>query len=469
MIPPDRAFERLQRANPFAVTEIERPTARQFLAAVDAPAVRPIRSSRRGAVIALGFAVLILSVLLPVMLLSGGDQLQSVGGGPAEFAPDVRPLVEPRTTCTNDGGSCFEEALSGKYRLDQLGTQLTIEIEDSWLFRGANDGFVTIAGPGQRGRLTFMRPTSLSDPGDPFSKITDSSWPVDDLEGWLSRIDERVIVTDVADVFVDGIAAIRFDAAAADDAPCLQETTCAALASNRLINTLSIDPGRFQRIWWFEQDRLEPIVILARAEDPEFLETATDVVNTIQFGPVNPHPVPDGDVWELGFTVEAPPGLIRVPALGGIEFRLEATHLVQQSPDGIDLNTSSFAGVAISYLAAGPDGVPITSVDDAAARMATAGITLTDLGSPDALLERGRVFGVERGSEVSRDLAFMGSGSRTWAVPATARVWLFDTERGVLMVSAGTFEGTFGLDQAIELGESIVSTLTLIDPQTVTG
>lgn len=469
MNPSDLAFERLQYANPHAVTEVERPTGEQFLAAVTLSPVRPARTSWRRPFPAVAAAVLVLILALPIVLYVGA-QRPPVTETPSIFAPDIPPLVAPPTTCSenlNQNINCFEEPLTGSYLIDQLGTQFTLTIEDSWIFHEGHDGFVSLGGPGQRGAMVFVRPTSLSNPVNPFTPITDTSWLVDDIDGWLNRLDSRVATSNIVSVDIGGKAALRFDMTVDELAPCYSTTICASFVTNRNVDTVSLDPDVSIRVWWVATDDEAPVVIVASGVEG-FLETASAVVETIDFGPTQPHPIPAGNLWELGFNAQVPPGQVRIPGLGGVEFTLETDQNVEQSDDHVELETSAFAGVVISYLIAGPDGEPIGSIDDVAAHMASEGVTLNDAGSADSLLEGGRVFDLVRGPDVSRSLTFVnGEDGRTWRVPAAGRLWLFETERGVLMVSAGTLEGTFGRDEAMELGQSIVSTLTLIDPSSL--
>lgn len=63
----------------------------------------------------------------------------------------------------------------------------------------------------------------------------------------------------------------------------------------------------------------------------------------------------------------------------------------------------------------------------------------------------------------------VGLDRQAWGVPSSARIWLFDTERGVLIVSAHSSKGTFGLDDAVALGEQIASSLVFIDPSELSG
>ena len=453
MTQPDQAFERLQHANPYTVTEIERLSGEQFLTVVDTPALEPVRVSHRRPLLAFAAALLLVLVTLPILLYGTRKQGPPATEAPSDFAPDTPPLID-------------DIHLEGEYRVDQLGTPFTFTATSGWGHTVANDGSVTFVDPDHLGNLTFIRATGLSNPDDPFTTLANEFWPIDDIEGWLSRLDSQIAVTNRTTIILDGTDVLRFDLTVADGAPCISSSACGAFVTNRQIDNVTINSGVSHRVWWIEEGEFQPIVVVAGG-DAAFIEGALVMVNTMRFGPVQPHPIPEGNTWELGFTVEVPPGTVRLPALGGVQFDLPQQRQVEQGADHVRLDVSTFAGVDIAYVVSGPGG-SIKTIADVVTQLTDLGISLTKVEVPEGALPDGQAFDLVRGEAVGPRVLFAnnlagGDDRRNWSVPATGRLWLFETERGVLMVSATTTEDTFSLDEAITLAEQIVPTLILID------
>ena len=208
MTQPERAFERLQSANPHAVEEIDRLAGEQFLTLLTAPTLTPVLGTtrRKWRALAAGFVVVLAA--LPITLYGTRGQGPPVANAPVEFEPNVPILVE-------------ELHFTGEHRTDELGTPFTITPTGAWGHIVVHDGYVRILDEEHGGELTFIRATGLSNPDDPFASVADESWPIGDVDGWLDRLDSHVEASNVVTVELDGSEVLRFDLAVTDGAPCI--------------------------------------------------------------------------------------------------------------------------------------------------------------------------------------------------------------------------------------------------------
>ena len=455
----DRAFERLRRANPALVTVIEdRRTGREMLAiARDAAAAtshvvpRRVISWRRGALVAAAAAIVVLLVALPLLFTSS----------------DGVPVTTVTPTTIEEQGfldsPLFELIEPGRYVVDAVGTTFEIDITGEWALQRNGGGHVVFThpvsvGPSDRD-VVFFRPTALVDPRSPGTGVM--GWPLDDIEGWLANLEFDGTVSEPVETTLGGLTAVRFD---------IETAAGIAFAESGEAAALDIPPDILHRIWWIGQGELDPIIVLvgAGSDGEPWFDAAATVLDTVRFGEPRPHPLEASmRPWEQGLSSTLPAGTIRLPAAGGIEFVIDSSHELGGVSAGgtasIDIDGAREVGVFIAAQTA--EGDVVTSIDDAVAAIEAVAtvVASTDVavaGSP------GRVIDVVDGPLTDVDVLRAGTDAGEldeWTAPVSGRIWLVDSPRGVLVISAGTASQFLDADEAIDVGQQIADSLRLID------
>ncbi len=358
----------------------------------------------------------------------------------------------------------------GTYLVETTGVPFTIEIEGEWWVQPNSDAFTVFTHPDSQGPddrdVVFLRPTNLSDPTQPGADPdVQEGWPVDDLPGWLENITEGLVTEGPVETTLGGRDALRFEVQA-DESMCGTEDFCIGFATNQLINSLQFVPGAKSVVYWVDMgDELPLAVYIGSPEDNDDWEaTGEALLETVEFGEPGPNPIdPDaGPLWEQGVTTEVPAGVQQFPALGGLQLELDQERFIVQEGDGLMIVTDGEipADVEIWVAYSDFDGVPIETTDGLVAVLEGLDTTVAEVGASTHPLGDARQFDITSPSD-----GFFGPDSPAiftmeeqipWFSPPAARIWVFETDRGVVVVSAESFEGDTYLDQMITLTEDVV-------------
>ncbi|MDJ0959287.1 MAG: hypothetical protein QNJ88_01425 [Acidimicrobiia bacterium] len=464
----DRAFERLRLANPAPVTVIEdRPAAAVALAVIQDREVGelerltpvPARQRRRWVIPVVVAVVVALLVGLPTLLSNRVEEIPpATDPAPpttsARFDPNATELIGP------------SRVVQGPFLVEQVGTPFSITFEAEWVFGRSQAGFVEFSESatdgGSDGTLVFIRATELSDPEQPTQPIElGDGIAATELETWLIDTEGKVTVSGRVETEIGGRPAIRFDLALPDGADCGPGAFCSYFVTSRGIADVGLNLGTSYRVWWIDEPGLDPIVVVASGSSALFGKVA-DVLVTLGFGPAAPHPIPALRPWEAGARADAPAGVVRIPSLGGLEFELAEPASLDPDDVAVQVMVSSVSEVTVSYAFDPITRDPLASVDEALQLLTPAVESFVEVEWSRAW-NGGRAFDLVRGPDFSPLLAVESDGGLQWGPPANGRIWLFETERGLLFISAGSLEGTFGLERVITFGERIAETIELIE------
>jgi basic membrane lipoprotein Med (substrate-binding protein (PBP1-ABC) superfamily) len=198
----------------------------------------------------------------------------------------------------------IDEIEPGTYEITNLGTPLTLTVDDGWVSPLSVPGHASYAAPnstqaGDRD-VTFLRPHFLSDPVHPQAAFgTQVSWPLGDVEDWLDNMIDGVITAGPDRVEIGGRTAVYFEAEIADSDVCGDFSFCVSFAVNTIgrqgfASGWSFTPDIHQRVWWVDQGDEAPLVIIAAtpSDDHTFQATADALLATLVIGDPAPHPVP---------------------------------------------------------------------------------------------------------------------------------------------------------------------------------
>lgn len=434
-------------------------------------------TGRHGLAVAIGLAAM-------VLIACGGDSAGSTTSEPptttaATSAPGstAPTTAQPATVAVFDGGAQllekeFSPLDAGTYLVETLGTPFSLTADGNWFVQPNSAGRIVLtdpasSGPGDRD-VVFVRTTRLSAPQDPTPPWDDQeAWPVADIAGWLDSVMDGIVTTEPASTTLGGLPATVFDVSLDDSFDCGPDA-CAFFADNRGVNGLWFDPGVDYRIWWVDTGDEAPIAISVGAgnQGPAFFDRARELLDTVAFGEVRPHPIPEGDLWTLCYPAEVPAGRIELGFGGGIAFELPSEQFIYQElcafaeiplrlPGAVDLVLPRFT----------PDGEAIASTDALVTTLTDFGLTLTELDATTVAGNPTRVFDLTDGPQGFRNPAVKWDSDAQggWRPPFAGRLWVLETDRGLMMITAESFESDVALLDAMALAESVLSTLELID------
>ncbi|HSM65565.1 MAG TPA: BMP family ABC transporter substrate-binding protein, partial [Ilumatobacteraceae bacterium] len=203
-----------------------------------------------------------------------------------------------------DGPPDIDEIEPGTYEITDLGTSLTLTVDDGWVSPLTAAGYTRYAASNstQFGDqdVTFLRPHFLSDPLQPQAEFrAQVPSPLGDVEGWLDNMIDGVITAGPDQREIGGRTAVYFEAEIADSDLCGDFMYCVSFAMNTIgrqgfMSGWSFEPGIHQRIWWIDQGNEAPLVIIAAtpSDDRAFQATADALLDTLVIGDPAPHPVP---------------------------------------------------------------------------------------------------------------------------------------------------------------------------------
>lgn len=442
----DLTFERLRRSNPAPVEPVARPTADEFLAEITEPRA-PRQWQQR------------LLVAAVVMLIAGGLAIFALDGtedgGVATSA--AVPQYDPTAAELPQGSSI----VTGMVRTERLGTPASFDVSNVWVLEEHVAGYVRFTHR-SGGQMWMLRPTGLVDPSAPTAEDADTSWPVDDLDGWLSRLDESVQVGEPPSPDGGREGLRRFDLTV-DPAACADVDQCVALATNRGIHTVEVPATSSTRMWWFEMGSFEPLVVVATG-DASALTAAAAVVESLGFGEPQPHPIPEGRPWEAGLDGDVPAGLISLPAQGGMSFELAEPAVLTQRDTFMEVRLGAVELVGVWRFDLTVGGEPMTTIPATVAALEGAGLTVAEVGTSEVSVGTFTVFDFTDGpTSTSAGVLRDSVGNLTWVPPFEGRLWLLERGDHVLVVSAGSVVADSPLEDVIAVAETLLETLRFDD------
>ena len=167
--------------------------------------------------------------------------------------------------------------------------------------------------------------------------------------------------------------------------------------------------------------------------------------------------------------VTSPPSFapVEIPALGGIRFDLDNRLFVTQSEHEHHFITmEGEVDCELMIVDRDGDGNPVTSAEELIAAVSMNGGTWRELRPKKLGRFPARVFDIQRPTaQFYPSLMAVGAVEEEdgWSAPRAARLWISQTDRGLVMISAEAFECPHELPPVVTTGEVIVSTLEFID------
>jgi hypothetical protein len=407
-----------------------------------------------------------------------------------EPAPEPTPTVVPAPPVfaaaaapvpTTDLGPS-EPLVPGAYRVDTIGVPLSFvapEVPAILVYRiEPETGAVTLGaittGGGSDRVITIDRPVALNAPDQLRDEPTSGGgWPTSDIEPWLDAlVDAEVAERDRVDV--GGFPAIRFRLVLGDGAVCSDAPFCQHFGfdTSETATTETL-------VWWVMPPDRDPVRISAQVLDATdadaWFGTAAAIVESVGFGVVGAGPEdagPDGPCGDL-----LAQGVVTIGVAGGLSFDLgdEERFVVQPVPCGLAVVYGQDPNQQINIMVAGsgPAGEALASADDVVEVLASQGVDLSEQPAIEVAGLPTRVFDI--GGEDARPAdpalawyaiaagADPGDPAQTgWDAPQVGRLWLLESDRGVIMVTAAAFGlGTAGPDIVVE-AEALIATLELL-------
>lgn len=427
-------------------------------------------------------------------LAAGALLLGACGSDDDATAATEQPTTTSTTTASDDGETAspptavhaepivgeFHAVESGRRIIDTLGIPLVLELTGEWRVQPNHAGFTVLTHPDSTGPqdrdVVFIRPTGLVEPDrlndSPEGFRTQRGWPLSDIDGWLHRVMPGLVDGDPVDTTLGGRDAVRFDVEPADDFPCGPQA-CAGFVTSKWVDSTHFEPGKRRTIWWVDGGGHEPLVVLVgrNADDAEWLTTAEDLLDTVELGEPGPHPIGDRNPVELGLPGEVAAGeTVETPNLGGVRFTVSQDRFVHQSPGFIAVSQRGMpAEIDLIRVVATPAGEPIDDVDALIAILDEATTTLEETGTATIAGLDARVFDVTAEANPRprvEDVIFRttAGGDGGFVPPAEGRLWILDTPRGLLLLTAEVLEpGAADLGDMITEAETIWATLELVE------
>ena len=216
-------------------------------------------------------------------ILIGHDAPPSVDGvGQAAAFDADAPLLD----------SEFSPIDAGVYRLAADGTELSVDIVDSyWLIQTNNDSVTVFTDPGPSGPigrdLTLISPSRLVDPSGPgVDDAHQEGWPVGDIDGWLDNVIGGVVISNRIDTTLGGRPSAQFDVHLTDDVD-WEGSAGVGFVTTRHGDRVTFAQGRDYRVWWIDGDVGEAMTVIVSVATTEhsFLEQAEELLDTLAFGP----------------------------------------------------------------------------------------------------------------------------------------------------------------------------------------
>ncbi len=387
---------------------------------------------------------------------------------------------------------------AGAYTTELMGTPLTLDLDREWVVPVGDPGAMVFVDPetetdtAETILVTRMNSMAGAADADVEPKGPTMSGPSNDLGAWVEALEE-VVAVGPEESEISGYSTMSYDVSLDPDGTRSIPGGCGPTPEDRCLfvggtgsQTVAffiVRTTEVYRMWMIDQGDEDPILVTAIASEDNVAwldDRAEAFVAGMTIGEVAPHPValPEGDVWEAGFSSVVPAGDVFVPALGGLNMTLPYETFVFQDNNCLTVDSDTPAedapfhpSVSItlaSLLGFGPTMVSVDSVEDVIA-IAREGETFEPNG------ETITVFGVELEGYDMRGIAegppapeesiscspADGSGSNAHFYPGpNATVYMGPYEGGVLMVTAEAFTEE-DLPAAEQLLDQLLPTLAL--------
>ena len=349
-----------------------------------------------------------------------------------------------------------------------------IDVPEGWWVQPNSFGHFVLTdeasqGPGDRD-IVMIRPSNLSDPDQPGAPVEEQAgdWPLADIDGWLAALIPGVVDGEPVATTIGGLDAVQFDVSITDEVECGREV-CVGFATNRLVNSLWFDRGTGYRVWWIDGGDESPIAIdIGDGGDPEFIERAQAVLDTVTFESVGPNPIPsEGNLWEFGIPSEAPAGTVSLPVGPGVTFEMSESHFIGFRDELIAAVFLDGPGESdIVFPDRAFDGEPLTTVDDVVAALerdenvtATVGGTREVDGyeATEVEVSNSAASGPTRPSPTLR---WSDDPDEGWIAPPDGTVWVMETPHGIAAITAEWFEA-FAAEPAQALAAEILDSIVI--------
>jgi basic membrane lipoprotein Med (substrate-binding protein (PBP1-ABC) superfamily)/DNA-binding SARP family transcriptional activator len=214
------------------------------------------------------------------------NELESIKSDIAEGRIDVPVRPNGELLAADRGDlAAFTPFGAGTHTVTSLGTPVSFTVTGSWSTGPVQPGFFVISTPGSARPgdhdITVVRPTNLIDPmtGEP-------TLAPNAIERWLESPPDALSVSEPAATSLAGLEGITFDVVVGDEAECLFEDQLACVMFLTVGSGMgSFDKGILYRTVWLDHHE-GPIAVVVgtTASDPSWLDTAGDVVDTLEVG-----------------------------------------------------------------------------------------------------------------------------------------------------------------------------------------
>lgn len=386
------------------------------------------------------------------------------------------PLEIPTFAANAATLSDFGPVPAGTYRFDTLGTPFSIDFQSGLEMTDFRTGRLFLAEEAsmfQRGEferdwtntVRFVRVRQLSGPSsttslDAFSAPLDAT----QIDDWIEGLDDGLLSGPPSATMVGGQEAIVFEINVDGDVSCEDAISCVGIGANPFVDQHFLRQGSNHRIWWVDQDLGAPVIVIAQSspDGTQWLDDVELQLASLAFGDVEDSPIPPEAPWEAGVRATTQ-GVIRIPAFGGLELDLPQPLTVEAHTDDsviLFIPDGPPALIEILLPARSASG-PLTSVDEIALVLA-ANMEIVELDAVEMAGQSARAFEMSGGTRTEDPVLFTNGGD-FWFPPNSATIWLVDTDRGPLMMSAvSLFDPSF-LGPITQLALEIGSTMRLIN------
>ena len=185
--------------------------------------------------------------------------------------------------------AAFQESDSGRHQLHNFGIPISADTT-GWFIQPNAPGVVVFVGagisrgPGDRGLVLIagLEPHIIPQAGGP--SVAGDPVDLSDIEAFLTNPPDNLDISDISQTDIGGFDAFRFDVRVAEGATCAQDDPC-EYAFETAWNwpaTVSINAANDHRIWWIPDHPAGPSMIHATDIDPDFIEIATGLVDSIE-------------------------------------------------------------------------------------------------------------------------------------------------------------------------------------------
>ena len=353
----------------------------------------------------------------------------------------------------------------GRYASNALGTTITFETtEDLPQILGNRTGILDFADIGVLDRLdsslTFRRLSTLPDPTSLegiTSTLTEQAWPVDDINGWLEALGERVLVGEPVATTLGGLDATRVEIQVGEPG-CGRAGGCPFVSAEVTSGTGSLFiEGGINDVWFVDQGTEDPLAIIstiARPDDRAWFDTTEEFLSSVEFSNVGPNP------QRLVFDAE-----VDLVAFGGVSAQTPPLDFELYEELGAATtfwNSDRFLSIDLMTNPLTIDGTPLASADQLLDIFDDLAYQWTEEDRIDVDGIEARSFsvqslGVTQTLLISRpdELALEKAG---WFASARAYVSVVEhPERGVLFVGMNATENDaeLGREFTIDLLESL--------------